>query len=85
MKGTQSMTIYKPVPKEAEAAAEIAVALLQGKTPDSSLLNGKTDDGNGTQIPSVLLTPQVVTKANIQSTVIKDGYTTMAKINNPSS
>jgi D-xylose transport system substrate-binding protein len=85
MKGTQSMTVYKPVPQEAEAAAEIAVALLQGKTPDSSLLNGKTDDGNGAQIPSVLLTPQVVTKANIQSTVIKDGYTTMARINNPSS
>lgn len=83
MLGLQSMTIYKPVPQEAEAAAQIAVDLLSGKTPDSSLLNGQTSNGKGANIPSVLLTPQVVTKSNIQSTVIKDGYTTMAKINNP--
>lgn len=84
MQGTQGMSIYKPVPKEAEAAAEITTALLQGNTPSSSLLNG-TETYNGKSIPSVLLKPEVVTKSNIQSTVIADGYTTMAKINNPSS
>jgi D-xylose transport system substrate-binding protein len=83
MLGTQGMTIYKPVPKEAEAAAEITAALLEGTTPPSSLINGTTTY-DGKNIPSVLLQPEVVTKSNIQSTVIKDGYTTTAKINNPS-
>ncbi len=82
MQGTQGMTVYKAVPKEAEAAAEIAADLLKGNTPSSSLVNNSTTVGS-TTVPAVLLTPVVVTKDNIQDTVIKDGYTTMAKINNP--
>lgn len=82
MQGTQGMTVYKAVPKEADTAAQIATALLEGKTPSSSLVNSSTKVGS-TTVPAVLLTPVVVTKSNIQSTVIKDGYTTMAKINNP--
>lgn len=84
MKGTQGMTVYKAVPKEADTAAQIATALLEGKTPSSSLVNSKTKVGSA-EVPSVLLTPVVVTKSNINDTVIKDGYTTMAKINNPGS
>jgi D-xylose transport system substrate-binding protein len=84
MLGTQSMTVYKAVPKEAEAAAELAVDLLKGQQPPSSLVTGTVTDGSNT-VPAVLLKPIVVTKDNIQSTVIKDGFTTMAKINNPSS
>jgi D-xylose transport system substrate-binding protein len=82
MQGTQGMTVYKAVPKEADTAAQIATALLEGKTPSSSLVNSQAKVGS-TTVPAVLLTPVVVTKSNIQSTVIKDGYTTMAKINNP--
>lgn len=84
MKGTQGMTVYKAVPKEAEAAAEIATALLQGKKPSSDLVNAKAKAGSN-EVPAVLLTPVVVTKSNIKDTVIKDGYTTMDKINNPGS
>jgi D-xylose transport system substrate-binding protein len=82
MQGTQGMTVYKAVPKEAETAAEIAADLVKGQTPPSSLVSGSVKDGSAT-VPAVLLTPVVVTKSNIKDTVIKDGYTTMAKINNP--
>lgn len=84
MQGTQGMTVYKAVPKEANIAATIASDLVQGKSVPSSLITSKTKIGS-TEVPAVLLTPVVVTKSNIKSTVIKDGYTTMAKINNPAS
>lgn len=84
MLGTQSMTVYKAVPKEAEAAAQLAVDILNGTQPSSSLVKSTVNNG-ATNVPAVLLNPVAVTKSNIQSTVIADGYTTMAKINNPSS
>lgn len=80
--GTQSMTVYKAVPKEAEAAAELAVALATGSQPPKGLVNGTTQNGME-NVPSVLLKPVVVTKANVASTVIKDHYTTWARIKNP--
>jgi D-xylose transport system substrate-binding protein len=80
-KGLQSMTVYKAVKAEATDAAKLAVDLAQGKTPDASVVNGKTNNG-AIDVPSVLLTPVVVTKDNIQDTVIKDGFTTMDKIQN---
>lgn len=83
MQGTQSMTVYKSVPTEAAAAAQLAVDVLNGTTPSSTLVNSTTDNGAGGKIPSVILKPVVVTKDNIQSTVIADGFTTMAKIKNP--
>jgi D-xylose transport system substrate-binding protein len=82
MQSKQSMTVYKAVPQEAVVAAQLSVDLLQGKTPGSDVVNGTTDNGSG-NVPSVLLKPVVVTKDNIQDTVIKDGFTTMDKINNP--
>lgn len=81
-KGTQSMTVYKAVPKEAQAAAQLAVDLVNGVKPAAGLVNGTTNNG-AANIPSVLLNPVVVTKANIGSTVIKDGFTTWAHIKNP--
>jgi len=80
--GTQSMTVYKAVPKEAQAAAALAIDLAFGRAPKKGTVNGKTNN-KAEMVPSVLLTPVVVTKANIGSTVIKDGYTTWAKIKNP--
>ncbi|SFU48351.1 sugar ABC transporter substrate-binding protein [Alicyclobacillus macrosporangiidus] len=80
LQGLQSMTVYKAVKQEAEAAAKLAVALANGQQPEAGLVNGKVNNG-AEDVPSVLLTPVVVTKDNIQDTVIKDGYTTMDKIN----
>ncbi|MCL6443073.1 MAG: sugar ABC transporter substrate-binding protein [Alicyclobacillus sp.] len=78
---TQSMTVYKPIKLEATAAAQLAVDILKGTKP-GKLVNGTTSNGAG-NVPSVLLKPIVVTKANVASTVIKDGFTTWARIKNP--
>ncbi len=77
--GTQYMTVYKAVKPEAEGAATLAVALVQGKQPAAGLVTGKTDNGSG-QIDSVILTPVAVTKDNIKDTIVKDGFWTPAQI-----
>jgi D-xylose transport system substrate-binding protein len=69
--GEQSMTVYKAIKPEAEAAAGMAIALLQGQKyagADKSVNNGTAD------VPSQLLTPVEVTKANIKDTVVADGF-----------
>jgi D-xylose transport system substrate-binding protein len=71
--GQQYMTVYKAIKPEAEAAAQLAVNLLQGKKPENSVVNGKTNNGQ-VDVPSVLLKPIAVTKDNIQDTIIKDGF-----------
>jgi D-xylose transport system substrate-binding protein len=63
--GDQAMTIYKAVKPQAEAAAKAAVALVNGGKPES------TTDKSG--VPSTILDPVAVTKANINDTVVKDG------------
>jgi D-xylose transport system substrate-binding protein len=69
----QYMTVYKAIKPEAEAAAQLAVALVQGKEPPAGLVNDKVDNGQE-QVPSVLLKPVAVTKDNIQDTIVKDGF-----------
>jgi D-xylose transport system substrate-binding protein len=71
--GQQFMTVYKAIKPEAEDAAQLAVALVQGKSAPSGMVNGKTDNGNG-QVPSVLLKPVAVTADNVQDTIVKDGF-----------
>jgi D-xylose transport system substrate-binding protein len=71
--GEQYMTVYKAIKPEAEAAAQLAVDLLQGKQPSAGVVNGKTNNGQ-IDVPSVLLKPVAVTKENIQDTIIKDGF-----------
>jgi len=71
--GQQYMTVYKAIKAEAEAAAQLAYDLSQGKTPDASTVNGKTNNGT-IDVPSVLLTPVSVTVDNIKDTIIKDGF-----------
>ncbi|HZG16792.1 MAG TPA: D-xylose ABC transporter substrate-binding protein [Candidatus Bathyarchaeia archaeon] len=70
VEGKQTMTIYKPIQQLAEAAAEAAVSLAKNEEVKSNrkVNNGKVD------VPANLLEPIVVTKENVASTVIKDGY-----------
>ena len=70
--GDQCMTVYKAVQKEADAAAQLAIALSKGTQPPAGLVNGKSDDGSR-QVPSVLLEPQAITKENVD-VPIKDGF-----------
>jgi D-xylose transport system substrate-binding protein len=74
--GDQCMTVYKAVKAEADAAAKAAIALDTGQTPTT---NGTTANKDK-QTPSVLLTPVAVTTANINDTVIKDGFLTKDQI-----
>ncbi|MBX3064409.1 MAG: substrate-binding domain-containing protein [Anaerolineae bacterium] len=76
--GKQSMTVYKAIKAEAEAAAALAVALLKGEDT-SAMASGATNNGTN-DIPSVLLVPVSVTKDNIAETVIADGFRTWAEI-----
>jgi D-xylose transport system substrate-binding protein len=60
--GDQCMTVYKAIKKEADAAAKIAIDLINGKTPDvSDTINNGTKD-----IPAQFETPVAVTKDNIK-------------------
>lgn len=68
--GDQYMTVYKAVKPEAEAAAQLAYELLQGKTPTNA--TGSQDNGQKT-VPSILLEVQSITKANV-AVPIKDGF-----------
>ncbi|MFD9432980.1 sugar ABC transporter substrate-binding protein [Streptomyces sp. NPDC060002] len=77
--GTQSSTVYKAFKPEAEAAAQLAVDLLEGKDI-KSLATETLTSGSGDKVPSQLLTPVSVTKANIKDTVVKDGLYTAADI-----
>ncbi len=71
--GEQYMTIYKAIKKEAETAAQLAYTLLNGQTPDASMVNGKVNNGK-VDVPSILLVPVAVTKANVEDTVVADGF-----------
>jgi D-xylose transport system substrate-binding protein len=77
--GDQYMTIYKPIKPEAALAADAALVLAQGGTPDSSLFPSTTNNGK-VDVKSKLLTPVAVTKQNIKSTVVADGFHTVAEI-----
>ena len=86
--GKQTMTVYKAVANEAVATLDIGVALLNGETPDESLISSagwsfecaydtsSYDNGTGI-IPSYLLVPTVVTKDNLQKELVDTGYYTM--------
>ncbi|MEJ7630075.1 MAG: substrate-binding domain-containing protein [Nocardioidaceae bacterium] len=70
--GQQYMTVYKPIPVEAEKAAELAVALVNG------------DDITGTTtfegVPSYIFDPVVVTTDNVKDTVVADAFYDVADI-----
>jgi D-xylose transport system substrate-binding protein len=60
--GDQCMTVYKAIKKEADAAAELAIGLAKGETPEApDTINNETKD-----IPAVFLDPVPVTKDNIK-------------------
>ncbi|ART75351.1 D-xylose ABC transporter substrate-binding protein [Sutcliffiella horikoshii] len=70
VEGTQTMTVYKPIPTLAEEAARLAVAMARGEfiDTDRKVNNGKVE------VPSVLLPPIAVNRSNMDETVIADGF-----------
>ena len=81
--GEQYMTVYKAIKPEAEAAAQLAYDLLTKTQVPADMTNGKTTNNGKIDVPSVLLTPVAVTKDNIKSTVVADGFWTVAQICTP--
>ena len=72
LEGLQSMTVFKPITAEAAVAAKVAVGLATGKkNAVKTVAKTKVSNGAG-KVPSVLLQPIVVTKANV-SVVVKNG------------
>ena len=78
--GEQYMTVYKAIKPEAEAAAQLAYDLLTKTPVPADMTNGKTTNNGKIDVPSVLLTPVAVTKDNIKSTVVADGFWTVDQI-----
>ena len=82
LEGYQCGSVYKAVYKEAQDAVTMATILLAGKTPPPSLLNRTTVDPADSSVtePASLLTPVWVTAANMESTVVKDGFDSVSSI-----
>jgi len=77
--GDQYMTVYKALKPEAYQAATLAIDLVNGRTPP-----GQVDVSvNGTRIPSFLLEPVAVTRAQIKPVVIDDGFFTLEQVCTP--
>ena len=75
------MTVYKPIKQEADATAQLAAALAKGdKAAADKLATASSDDTKGNRkVPSVLLTPQLITKDNVK-TVIDEGQVKASEV-----
>ena len=87
--GDQFMTVYKATKPEATAAAQMAVALANGKPIPANMITTKTNNG-AIDVPSDLLTPIAVTKDNVttatyggQPLIGSNGYWTASDICTP--
>ncbi len=79
--GTQCMTVYKAIKKEADAAAKLAIALAKGDEAGAKAqATGSVDDTElNTKVAAVLLDPQAIFPENVKD-VIADGFTSADKI-----
>ncbi|MBT2412302.1 substrate-binding domain-containing protein [Streptomyces sp. ISL-12] len=72
--GEQYMSVYKSYPQEAENAAEMAVARVQGKDIQfDALTTDRVDSPTHQDIPAQLVSVTALTKKNIEETVVADG------------
>lgn len=70
LRGTQSMTVYKPVKKLATLAANVAVDIATGVTPQTTA----TINNGAKEVPSIFEAVIAVDKANLMQTVVADGF-----------
>ena len=71
VEGTQVMTVYKPVEKLAQVAADYAIQLAEGK--ELKDVNVTINDGSF-DVPYYYIEPIAVTKDNIDETIIESGF-----------
>ncbi|NLF83563.1 MAG: sugar ABC transporter substrate-binding protein [Candidatus Gastranaerophilales bacterium] len=72
----QTMTVYKPLKTMNQAAFNFALDLAKGKKPET---NGITNNGY-MDVPTYFIDVVAVTKDNIDSTVIQDGFYTKEEV-----
>jgi D-xylose transport system substrate-binding protein len=77
--GDQCMTVYKAIKKEADAAAALTSALIQGKDATGIATATVQDTVLKKDVPSALQTPQAIFKDSVKD-VVADGYWTAAQI-----
>jgi D-xylose transport system substrate-binding protein len=71
--GDQTMTVFKDISLEAQAAANVVAAISNG-TSTASLTNGvTTQTQGGANIPSILETPQSIDKTNVMAVITAGG------------
>jgi D-xylose transport system substrate-binding protein len=70
------MTIYKPIKALAARAVEAAVRLARHQVV---VARGTVDDGKD-EVPSILVDVVTVTRENLESTVIHDGFHSHADV-----
>lgn len=70
VEGTQGMTVFKDTRKLGEAAIEAAIKMVKGEDlgADQKVNNEKID------VPSILLTPEIVDRNNLDKVLIESGY-----------
>jgi D-xylose transport system substrate-binding protein len=75
LSGDQYSTVFKPEKLEANAAAELALALAKGNTTAANQIAGQTshDPTGNRDVKSVLLPPESITKDNVKD-VVTQGY-----------
>ncbi|MET9257000.1 sugar ABC transporter substrate-binding protein [Streptomyces sp. NPDC048182] len=79
--GEQYMSVYKSYPQEAERAAEMAVARVQGRDIQFDALARDHVDSPTTQnVPAQLVPVVALTKDNIAKTVVADGFYKLSDI-----
>ncbi len=66
--GKQSATVLKPYGNLADAAAQVVVSVLGGKTPPASIINGEFDNGFA-KIPTGYLDVVNIDKSNVSAVV----------------
>ncbi|MFC4948690.1 sugar ABC transporter substrate-binding protein [Pseudonocardia sp. GCM10023141] len=81
LRGDQSMTVFKAIKLEADAAAKLAALAAVGDTAgaDTYAKQQSVDPKSGRNIKSVLLDPEVVDKSSVKK-VVDAGYVTAAQL-----
>lgn len=78
--GEQYMTVYRPVKQEVDAAAVIAYDLAFGVAVPVAMTAGTSVSNGARDVPSAMIEPLAVTRKELVSTVLADGFWTRAQI-----
>jgi D-xylose transport system substrate-binding protein len=79
--GDQYSTVFKPIQLEANASAQLALALVKGDTAgaDAIASQSSNDPTANRTVKSVLLPPEAITKDNVKD-VITQGYVKASEV-----